>query len=147
VARFDGTNWTYYNETNSGLPSNYVSALAIDPADHKWIATDAGLAVFREGGVNLSLPLAEAPLRSLQAYPNPCSEEVTVSFSMAVSASVTLSIMDLTGQVLLTQTLGLLPAGDHWVPLSLRNLASGTYLLQLKTPLQSETLRLLVTKP
>jgi len=147
VARFDGTNWTYYNETNSGLPSNYVSALAIDPADHKWIATYAGLAVFREGGVNLSLPLAEASLRSLQAYPNPCSEEVTVSFSMAVSASVTLSIMDLTGQVLLTQTLGPLPAGDHWVPLSLRNLASGTYLLQLKMPLQSETLRLLVTKP
>jgi hypothetical protein len=30
LAKFDGVNWTVYNTSNSGLPSNDVSAIAID---------------------------------------------------------------------------------------------------------------------
>jgi ligand-binding sensor domain-containing protein len=30
LAKFDGVNWTVYNTSNSGLPNNYVRAIAID---------------------------------------------------------------------------------------------------------------------
>jgi ligand-binding sensor domain-containing protein len=36
-------NWTVYNTSNSGLPSNYVFAIAIDGQGNKWIGTDLGL--------------------------------------------------------------------------------------------------------
>ncbi len=39
LAKFDGVNWTVYNTSNSGLPSNYVRAIAIDGQGNKWIGT------------------------------------------------------------------------------------------------------------
>jgi len=47
LAKFDGTNWTVYNTSNSGLPENAVSSIAIDALDNKWIGTwNGGLAKF-----------------------------------------------------------------------------------------------------
>ncbi|CUU08034.1 Por secretion system C-terminal sorting domain-containing protein, partial [Candidatus Thermokryptus mobilis] len=42
--------WTIYNASNSGLPSNYINAIAIDGQDNLWIGTEEGLAKF--DGVN-----------------------------------------------------------------------------------------------
>jgi ligand-binding sensor domain-containing protein len=39
LAKFDGVNWTVYNTSNSGLPDNYVYAIAIDGQGNKWIGT------------------------------------------------------------------------------------------------------------
>jgi ligand-binding sensor domain-containing protein len=51
LAKFDGVNWTVYNTSNSGLPYNYVFAIAIDGQGNKWIGTNGGgLAKF--DGVN-----------------------------------------------------------------------------------------------
>jgi hypothetical protein len=45
--KFDGSNWTVYDESNSGLPHNRVYALAIDGSDNIWIGTyGGGLAKF-----------------------------------------------------------------------------------------------------
>jgi len=56
LVKFDGVNWTVYNTSNSGLPDNYVRAIAIDGQGNKWIGTKGGgLAVYREGGVILSV--------------------------------------------------------------------------------------------
>jgi len=41
LAKFDGTGWTVYNESNSGLPDNYIRALAID-GSNIWIGTYYG---------------------------------------------------------------------------------------------------------
>ena len=43
--KFDGENWTVYDMDNSGLPSNGISALAIDVQGNIWIGT-WGLARF-----------------------------------------------------------------------------------------------------
>jgi hypothetical protein len=45
--KFDGTNWTVYDESNSGLPYNRVYALAVDGSNNLWIGTyGGGLAKF-----------------------------------------------------------------------------------------------------
>ena len=30
LAKFDGANWTVYNRSNSGMPSDYIHKIAID---------------------------------------------------------------------------------------------------------------------
>ncbi len=44
--KFDDSNWTIYNNTNSGLPNNSISAISVDKDGNKWIATRNGLAKF-----------------------------------------------------------------------------------------------------
>jgi len=53
LLKFDGTNWTIYDQSNSGLPDNTVYAIAIDGSGNKWIATGNGLAKF--DGTNWSV--------------------------------------------------------------------------------------------
>ena len=43
LAKFDGTNWTIYNESNSEIPDNWVQCLVIDLFNNKWIGTIGGL--------------------------------------------------------------------------------------------------------
>jgi ligand-binding sensor domain-containing protein len=50
VANFDGTTWTFYNTSNSGLPSDLVYEIAIDHDGNKWFGTLLGIAMF--DGVN-----------------------------------------------------------------------------------------------
>ncbi|MGE5353478.1 MAG: two-component regulator propeller domain-containing protein [Acidobacteriota bacterium] len=46
VVKYDGSNWSRYDKSNSGLISNSVNTIAIDSAGNKWIGTDEGLSEF-----------------------------------------------------------------------------------------------------
>ncbi len=46
LAKFDGTNWTIFNTSNSELPHNVVYSITIDGNGDKWIGTREGLAKF-----------------------------------------------------------------------------------------------------
>lgn len=39
MIRFNGTDWTTYNTSNSGLPNNCVSSIVIDRQNNKWIGS------------------------------------------------------------------------------------------------------------
>ncbi len=53
LVKFDGTTWTVYDTTNSGLPDNYINDIALDQSGIKWIGTDDGLAAF--DGINWTI--------------------------------------------------------------------------------------------
>jgi hypothetical protein len=53
LAKFDGTNWTVYDTSNSSLPSNTIFSLSIESNGHMWIGTTAGL--IRYNGTNWTL--------------------------------------------------------------------------------------------
>jgi len=46
IAKFDGTNWTYYNPFNDDMGSNFVYSIAVDPNGKIWAGTYSGLTVF-----------------------------------------------------------------------------------------------------
>jgi ligand-binding sensor domain-containing protein len=46
LVKFDGTNWTTYKTSNSGLPNNTVRAIHIDAAGVLWLGTYSGLAKY-----------------------------------------------------------------------------------------------------
>ena len=52
--KFDGSNWTIYDTSNSGLPDDWVMTVAIDGSGNIWSGTWlGGLAAYQEGGVDL----------------------------------------------------------------------------------------------
>jgi len=46
LAKFNGTNWTVYTTTNSGLADNYIRSTAIDNNGNIWIGTINGISKF-----------------------------------------------------------------------------------------------------
>ena len=64
-------------------------------------------------------------------YPNPFNPKTIISWHMAVSSPVKLTIYDLTGQMVATLVDGRYPAGAHAVEWDASNLASGLYLYRL----------------
>jgi PKD repeat protein len=49
VARFDGSNWVRYNQSNSDLPFDEVKAIAVDMVGNKWFGTDGAAGVLHGG--------------------------------------------------------------------------------------------------
>ena len=93
LVKFDDTSWTVYNTSNSGLPENYISAVAIDQMGNKWIGTGGGVAVFNETGV--SVEEKEQSRNDLKIYPNPASDNVRLSMNPAIE---NIRVYDLTGK-------------------------------------------------
>ncbi len=46
LAKYDGTEWSLYDTSDSGLPSDYISTLVAEKGGLLWIGTDRGLAMF-----------------------------------------------------------------------------------------------------
>jgi hypothetical protein len=47
LVKFDGTHWTVYTDSNSGLPNNWITSISIDGSGNIWIGTQySGLAKF-----------------------------------------------------------------------------------------------------
>ena len=46
IITYDGNIWTTYTKGNSGLSSSFISSIAIDHNNTKWIGTDAGVSRF-----------------------------------------------------------------------------------------------------
>ena len=54
LAGWDGSNWTIYTSQNSDIPPGWVSSIAIDSKNNKWLSLwmDNGIAVFNEQGIH-----------------------------------------------------------------------------------------------
>ena len=53
IIKYDGTNWTTYNQSNSQMPATImITDLAFDKLGNLWVGTlDAGLLIFNENGI------------------------------------------------------------------------------------------------
>ncbi len=80
---------------------------------------------------------------SLMAYPNPANNMVTVGFGAENAAQGTLEIMNLAGQVVLSQNIEVV-SGKNMVEVNIADLASGVYAYQVKTGDQQMTGKLVV---
>ena len=114
LAKFDGITWTVYNDTNSGLPNNTVTSIAIDGSGNKWIGTDFGLAVFSGG--NSAIKMNHGPvLKRLSPlcwnYPNPFKQKTLINYNVVENGPVSLRVYSLDGHLIQTlvnakQTIG-----------------------------------------
>lgn len=78
---------------------------------------------------------------SLSAYPNPAMSQATVSFSVPHSGDVAIHVYDMLGRRVMTLVDDFRAAGSYDLELDTRSLAGGTYILQLISGDQRETVR------
>jgi photosystem II stability/assembly factor-like uncharacterized protein len=77
----------------------------------------------------------ETPTTSsaLSVYPNPCRGQVTVSYELHGQSPVTYEVIDAFGRSVKTSELGTKGAGMNSQRVDLENLATGSYILMLRT--------------
>lgn len=68
---------------------------------------------------------------TMELIPNPANSDVTVSFSLPFSSSVTVEIMDVNGRTVLLQQSNGFEAGEQRMGISTADIPSGFYLIRL----------------
>jgi hypothetical protein len=81
----------------------------------------------------------------LSAYPNPFNGTTTLSYTLAKSSPIELTIYNTLGQSVLTKQLGQQPAGEHKVSVDLPQ-PSGVYFAKLSSREQNTTAKLLLMR-
>ncbi|MEG8947938.1 T9SS type A sorting domain-containing protein [Rosettibacter firmus] len=141
----------YYIKTNSGLPDNWVYAIAIDSEGNKWIGTGGGLAVYREGGVILDVnEKEENPVSKkfslYQNYPNPFNPATVIEFDIPEITNVKLEVYDILGRKVKTILDERLEVGRYRVKFDGGDLSSGVYFYVLLTNKFSSVKKMVLVK-
>ncbi len=76
---------------------------------------------------------AAAPIVFLGAYPNPFDENFMLQYYMRMASEVQLSVVDVTGKVLIEESLGLLSKGIQRTLVNGTSLPTGSYFVTLRT--------------
>jgi ligand-binding sensor domain-containing protein len=130
LARFDGTDWTIFNTSNSEMPSDVVSAITIDDNGSKWIGTyDGGLAVYNENGIPASMTENPDEVSQLTVFPNPAKNHITIE-SGDLSRNTFLSIFTVNGEKAIERQLS-----ENETQIDISTLPRGVYLVRLQNGL------------
>jgi ligand-binding sensor domain-containing protein len=130
LALLEGTTWTVFTPSNSGLPGIYNKDIDIDPFGNKWIATDQGVAVYKQGGTVGTKELLHANSLNILVYPNPSKGSIEFSWQQPIKASVVLKITDCKGYILKIQEFENLVPGEYHKTIYPGELPTGVYLFQ-----------------
>ena len=84
--------------------------------------------------------------RDLFIYPNPASALTTFSFDLESPENVVFTIVDMKGQVVLSNDYGLLPQGNNQIKADLSGLPNGTYMCRLTCGTTKITQKLVITR-
>jgi hypothetical protein len=146
LALLDGTTWTAFNPSNSGLPGQYTKDIEIDASGNKWIATDQGLAEFRQGGVlGVSDPLnTSKELTEISIAPNPASDQTTVCYEYYNAEDIRFHLINAFGQEMPQNISPVIQTGKSLFKLDLSNIPSGIYFLKCLINNQIKVKKILV---
>jgi hypothetical protein len=133
LAMLDGTLWTVFNSTNSGLPGQIVKDIEIDASGNKWLATDQGLAVYRQGGVLSSGENQHASAFDMLIYPDPYQDETTLRWNIPGNNRIRIEVLNSLGEcVYCVPSLSSHP-GIQSLNVQLSCVSSGTYYCRIST--------------
>ncbi|NUO19815.1 T9SS type A sorting domain-containing protein [bacterium] len=79
-------------------------------------------------------------------YPNPFNNTANISFDLPREVTGRLVVYDVLGRVTSTLFDGTLPAGTHQMQFNANDLSSGTYFIQLETPVFNAVQRAVLLK-
>ncbi|MEO6168177.1 MAG: T9SS type A sorting domain-containing protein, partial [Chitinophagales bacterium] len=86
-----------------------------------------------------------APLEA-GIFPNPASDNTTISFSLYDASPITIRLIDLNGKVIDEISNAMYPEGSHQVTFNSSDVPSGLYLLQLATNKEVVTSKLVIER-
>jgi hypothetical protein len=80
---------------------------------------------------------------SLNAYPNPTSDNTNFTFNAAKSGAATVTIYDLTGKAVVTKNIQI-TNGSNTVSVDVAHLTTGYYLASINGVVNTQTVKILV---
>ena len=81
---------------------------------------------------------------TVSMYPNPVSDQATISFNLESNANVSYQVFDMTGRMVMSQNIGQYGEGSHQVTINTENLSTGSYILRLSQGANSSAVKFLV---
>ncbi len=121
----------------------FIPATATDPA--RWFTNGNNFGI----GVQFSrttIDASELKTNSYKLFPNPASDQASLTYSLTQASDVQLRILDLTGRVIETQQLGRQSAGDFLHDLNIAGIRSGIYMVELQAGAAREVSRLVIAR-
>jgi hypothetical protein len=107
-----------------------------------WIEED-----FAAANVNTVVNVVEANIQeSLNIYPNPTSDVANVNFTVAGASEVSLDVMNLLGERVITLDMGTVMTGQHITQLDFNGLEAGLYLVNMTVNGNVTTMKVTLTK-
>ncbi len=113
------------------LPSRDIGAFAEENWAVCWTALDA-YGYFGDIVSATDDPTLSATDRTMQVYPNPVSETLTVSFEVENTEVLKYRIVDLTGKTILQSSSSSFVPGKNQLPVQVSSLATGMYLITIE---------------
>ncbi len=123
-----------------GLEGAAITVLAsgfLDPSMNSNGAAFGLWVALADGGPLVPLPLAtgindaDDLLNDLRLWPNPAQDQLFINLDARSSAQAVVSIMDMTGRIVMEKGLGL-PAGESMYVLETGDLSTGSYMLSVQ---------------
>lgn len=114
---------------NFHLPGTHIPLMNRGSFNSGFGTTEFGSFAAAGTVANVEAFLANA---SFFMYPNPATDYVQIHYSLAQKAQVSVQILNLQGQEVISRDFGSLPQGSHEFQLDLQGFAAGIYLLDLR---------------
>lgn len=132
LLKYDGTNWTTFNTSNSLLPDNDVQWVGTDRTGNIWFSCKQMFGVMNEEGIPFLVNDVEEQQTQTSQFtitPNPSSTTITISGTDAISAVTIVNSFGM--EVVGRQTIS---SANGTLNVDVSDLASGVYFVQLRTP-------------
>jgi ligand-binding sensor domain-containing protein len=150
LKRLNGGVWKDFTTANSHLLSNTITALSIDKNGNLWIATDAGVCEYQEGGI-----IATAGYRFSgtpegfalqQNFPNPFNPTTVIEYSVPHRSRIRLTVFDLLGRHCATLVNEIQDEGTYQRSFHAPQLPSGVYYYSLSADRYASVRKMLLIK-
>ena len=159
ILAFDGTNVELFPAADGGFPDwnilpngniKDIEVKTIENGYELWMSClGRGIAVLKVTDSNLAVnPVNEVITSLAKVYPNPATEQVMITFDNTNNEPTEIAVYDLTGRQI-TTLLNKTTAGTNTLNWDLtanngNKVASGLYLIKLKTPTKTTSTKLIV---
>ena len=118
----------FYNESNSGLPVNFILSITIDEDGTKWIGTyGGGLTAYNENGIPDYIETFDLPDNRINIFPNPATGKVAINMLDNISV-LKIEVVNMHGNVIKSK---IVATGQPVI--DVYNLPAGFYILKIYT--------------
>ena len=95
---------------------------------------------------NIPFPNPTSNSVNLHIFPNPAANSITLDFTIAAASDIQISISDVTGKTVLTQSLGARMLGKHQENIDCSALSEGFYFVTVHAGNQNQSAKIIIRK-